>query len=194
MSEISVRLASVDDVPALTQLIAASVQQLQAEDYSEPQRLGALGSVFGVDPILIQDQTYFVAVRGSQICGCGGWSRRATPFGTDHSPARDDRMLDPRQDPARIRALFVHPACARMGVGSAILRACEDAAKTAGFQWAELTATLTGIKLFRVHGFEPAGELRIPLKNGETLPVVRMTKALTAATVRKRWPKLRQRP
>jgi N-acetylglutamate synthase-like GNAT family acetyltransferase len=175
---ISVRLATTADVPALTELIAASVERLQAGDYSEPQRLGAIGSVFGVDPVLIQDQTYFVAVRNSEICGCGGWSRRATPFGTDHSPARDDRMLDPRQDAARIRALFVHPTCARIGVGSAVLKACETAAQAAGFQRAELTATLTGVKLFRVHGFVPAEELQIPLKNGETLPVLRMTKAL----------------
>ncbi len=173
-----VRLAGLEDVPALTQLIAASVEQLQAEDYSQAQRLGALGSVFGVDPILIEDQTYFVAMRGSQVCGCGGWSRRATPFGTDHSPARDDRMLDPRQDAARIRALFVDPACARMGVGTAILQACEAAASAAGFQRAELTATLTGVKLFRVHGFDPAEQLQIPLRNGELLPVVRMTKVL----------------
>ena len=175
---ISVRLATKADVPALTDLIAASVEQLQAGDYSELQRRGAIGSVFGVDPILIEDQTYFLAVRDSEICGCGGWSRRATPFGTDHSPARDDSMLDPRQHAARIRALFVHPAYARMGVGSAILKACEAAAKLAGFQRAELTATLTGVKLFRVHGFVPAEELQIALKNGEMLPVVRMTKAL----------------
>jgi N-acetylglutamate synthase-like GNAT family acetyltransferase len=177
-ADLSVRLATAGDVPALTALIAASVERLQAEDYSELQRRGAVGSVFGVDPILIEDQTYFVAVRDSTLCGCGGWSRRATPFGTDDSPARDDTMLDPRQDAARIRALFVHPACARMGVGSAILRACESAARAAGFQRAELTATLTGVKLFRVHGFVPAGELQIPLKNGALLPVMRMTKAL----------------
>jgi GNAT superfamily N-acetyltransferase len=177
-TEILVRLATAADVPMLTRLIAASVEQLQAGDYSEPQRRGAIGSVFGVDPILIQDRTYFAAVRDAAICGCGGWSRRATPFGTDNSPARDDSMLDPRVDAARIRALFVHPSHARMGVGSAILRACEAAAMEAGFQRVELTATLTGMKLFRVHGFEPAGELRIPLKNGEMLPVVRMTKAL----------------
>jgi N-acetylglutamate synthase-like GNAT family acetyltransferase len=176
--EISVRPATAADIPALTELIAASVEQLQAEDYGDSQRRAAIGTVFGVDPMLVQDRTYFVAVLDSQVCGCGGWSRRATPFGTDHSPARDDRMLDPEHDAARIRALFVHPGCARRGVGSAILRACEEAAKAAGFQRAELTATLTGVKLFRVHGFVPAEELRIPLKNGEVLPVMRMTKAL----------------
>jgi len=59
-----------------------------------------------------------------------------------------------------------------------ILQACESAAKEAGFLSAELTATLTGVKLFRVRGFVPAGEIRIPLANGELLPVVRMTKQL----------------
>jgi GNAT superfamily N-acetyltransferase len=113
-----------------------------------------------------------------RICACGGWSRRATPFGSDRSPARDDRLLDPEHEAARIRALFVHPDYARRGFGSAILSACEEAAYAAGFRRAELTATLTGLKLFRVHGYIAADEIRIPLGDGETLPVVRMTKEI----------------
>jgi GNAT superfamily N-acetyltransferase len=174
----AVRLATPKDVLTLEELINASVTQLQAEDYSESQRQAALGSVFGVDPMLIDDGTYFVAVSELQICACGGWSRRATPFGSDRSPARNDTVLDPQRDAARIRALFVHPARARQGLGTLILRACEAAAKAAGFRRAELTATLTGAKLFRIHGFVPAEEIRIPLSNGEFLPVLRMTKAL----------------
>ncbi|HEY2013523.1 MAG TPA: GNAT family N-acetyltransferase [Bryobacteraceae bacterium] len=173
-----VRLATVEDVPALRELITSSVNRLQAEDYSEAQRQGALGSVFGVDPMLIEDGTYFLVEWSSQICACGGWSRRATPFGSDRSPARDDRMLDPAKDAARIRALFVHPSFARKGLGTLILRACEDAARNAGFRRAELTATLTGTRLFRVHGFVPAEEIEIPLGNGAMLPVLRMTKQL----------------
>jgi len=173
-----VRLATADDVPTLQRLIIDSVHQLQAEDYTEGQRAGALGSVFGVDPVLIQDGTYFVVEVDSQLAACGGWSRRGTPFGSDRSPARDDRLLDPACDAARIRALFVHPGFARRGLGSLILHACESAAKEAGFHSAELTATLTGTKLFRVHGFQPAEEILIPLANGENLPVLRMTKQL----------------
>lgn len=174
----SVRLATAEEVPVLEALIVDSVNRLQADDYDEAQRQGALGSVFGVDPVLIEDGTYFVAVVGDRIAACGGWSRRATPFGSDRSPARDDTLLDPQRDAARIRALFVHPLFSRRGLGSLILRACESAAKEAGFRCAELTATLTGTKLFRVHGFVPAEEIRIPLENGELLPVVRMTKQL----------------
>jgi len=173
-----VRLATWDDVPALGELIAASVRELQAEDYSKGEREGALGSVFGVDPKLIEDGTYFVVLVDSQICACGGWSRRATPFGTDRSPARDDRVLDPERDAAKIRALFVHPSRARNGLGTLLLQACESAAREAGFQRAELTATLTGVKLFGARGYAPAEEIRVPLANGEVLPVRRMVKSL----------------
>jgi GNAT superfamily N-acetyltransferase len=175
---VEVRRATPDDVAALTDLIAASVDRLQAEDYSEAQRQAALGSIFGVDPVLIADGTYFVVELDGEICGCGGWSRRATPFGSDRSPARDDRLLDPARDAARIRALFVHPSRARLGIGSRLLKACEEAAKAAGFRTAELTATLTGVKLFGARGFMPVEELSISLANGGLLPVVRMAKEL----------------
>jgi GNAT superfamily N-acetyltransferase len=173
-----VRLATAEDVPVLRDLIIASVNHLQAQDYDEAQRQGALGSVFGVDPLLIADGTYFAAETEGRICACGGWSRRATPFGSDRSPARDDRVLDPARDAARIRALFVHPDFARRGLGSLILESCEAAARQAGFARAELTATLTGVKLFRERGFEAVEEISIELSNGGRLPVLRMEKAL----------------
>jgi N-acetylglutamate synthase-like GNAT family acetyltransferase len=171
-----VRPATLEDVPALERLIARSVHQLQKDDYSESQRQAALGFVFGVDSALIQDGSYFVAVAESQICACGGWSRRATPFGSDRSPVRDDTMLNPERDAAKIRALFVDPSHARRGLGTLILKACEAAAKAAGFRKAELTATLTGAKLFRVHGFVPSEEIQFALGNGEFLPLLRMQK------------------
>jgi GNAT superfamily N-acetyltransferase len=139
----AIRNATWADVPALHDIIGASVMRLQAEDYNEAQRIGGLGSIFGVDPVLIDDGAYFVAEWEGQIVACGGWSRRGTPFGSDRSPMRDA---------ARIRALFVHPDFARRGLRTAILGACERAAAEAGFKCLELTATLTGIKLFRVHG------------------------------------------
>lgn len=91
---------------------------------------------------------------------------------------RDDSLLDPQRDAAKIRALFVDPAWARRGLGTLILKACEAAAKAAGFRRAELTATLTGAKLFRVHGFVSCEEIELPLRNGELLPLVRMEKRL----------------
>jgi GNAT superfamily N-acetyltransferase len=177
---VSIRLATFDDIPALDALIAASVMALQPE-YTREQRLAALGSVFGVDRQLIADGTYFAAVSGGTIAGCGGWSRRRTPFGSDHSPAKDNARLDPAVDAAKIRAFFIHPGWARRGIGSRILRTCENAAAAAGFHRVELTSTLAGLPLYTARGFRPEEEFGVPLSNGDKLPVIRMTKALERA-------------
>ena len=144
-----VRQAVLADVPALEELIRASVRGLQAADYTREQREQALELVFGVDTQLIEDGTYFVAetmVDGNQaIAGCGGWSKRKTLYGSDHCAGREDALLNPDQDAAKIRAFFVHPDWARRGVGSRILEVCEAAAAAAGFRHLEMGATLTGV-------------------------------------------------
>src|SRR5438067_821433 len=116
--DLEVRPATDADIPALEQLIPASVRGLQASDYSAEQMEGAIGAVFGVDTALIRDGTYFVAETGSDVVACGGWSKRRTLFGSDHVSGKDDALLDPATEPARIRAFFVHPAWARRGIGS----------------------------------------------------------------------------
>jgi GNAT superfamily N-acetyltransferase len=183
-SPIHIRHAVPPDIPALRALIDASVRQLQAQDYTPAQIEGALESVFGVDSQLIADQTYFVAEAEATPpqsdplpVGCGGWSKRKTLYGSDHWTAREDALLDPRQDAAKIRAFFIHPAWARRGIGTLILETCEHAAKSAGFQRFEMGATLTGVKLFRARGYVALENLEVPLPNGEFLPVVHMSKA-----------------
>jgi N-acetylglutamate synthase-like GNAT family acetyltransferase len=171
-----IRRATADDIPALHALIDASVRVLQAGDYSAEQIDGALGTVFGVDTRLIADGTYFVAEAGTVLAGCGGWSKRKTLFGSDHGAGREDALLDPERDAARIRAFFVHPEWARRGIGSGILEACEEDAAQAGFRRFELGATITGERLYRARGYEPVEHLDAPLPNGAALPVIRMTK------------------
>ena len=174
---ISLRPATPDDIPAIEALITESVMGLQHE-YTQEQRLAALGSVFGVDRRRIGDGTYFVAEIDGAIVGCGGWSRRKTPFGGDHSPAKDDSFLEPAEGAAKIRAFFIHPGWTRRGIGSRILKTCESAAAAAGFTRVELTSTLAGIPLYSVHGFKAEEEFGVPLSNGDKLPVVRMVKDL----------------
>jgi GNAT superfamily N-acetyltransferase len=182
-AEVILRKAEFEDIPILEKLIPESVRALQAPDYSPEQREGALGTVFGVDRQLIRDGTYFVVEAGSQEAGsqivaCGGWSRRKTLFGSDHVPGKDDAWLDPSVEPARIRAFFVRAEWARRGIGSLLMRASEEAAVAEGFTSLELVATLTGVALYRAHGFQPVDQFEVPLPNGERLPVVRMTKEL----------------
>jgi N-acetylglutamate synthase-like GNAT family acetyltransferase len=172
------RLAMIDDVPALTALIAASVRVLQAPDYSESQREAALASVYGVDTQLIADQTYFVAEVDGTTVACGGWSKRKTLFGADHCAGREDSLLDPSTDAAKIRAFFVHPNWSRRGIGTKVLEACESAAQSAGFKKFEMGATLTGVALYKARGYAEVEQIAVPLGNGESLPIVRMEKRI----------------
>jgi GNAT superfamily N-acetyltransferase len=173
------RLATLDDVPALEELIAASVRILQAGDYTPRQLEAALGTVFGVDRQLIYDRAYFAIEEDGAITACGGWSRRRTLFGSDHVAGKNDALLDPSTEPARIRAFFVHPGHARRGLASRILEACEAAARDAGFRRLELAATLTGLPFYAVRGYHEVERIDVALANGETLPVVRMAKGLS---------------
>src|SRR5438309_2064282 len=134
----SLRVARMEDVPALEELIPLSVRSLQAAYYSTAQMEAALGPVFGVDRQIIADGTYFVAEDAGQIAGCGGWSKRRAVFGGDRARQGADEWIDPARDPARVRAFFVHPAWARRGIGRAILSACEAAILENGFHTAEL--------------------------------------------------------
>lgn len=182
--QFSIRTAVRADVSALEQLIEQSVRQLQRMDYTSDQIEGALGFAFGVDTQLLADRTYFVAepaTAAGLVVGCGGWSYRRTLFGSDHGPNRETALLDPASDSAKIRAIFVHPDWERRGLGTLILRHCEDAAREAGFHHLEMGSTLTGVPLYRRHGYIGREHISIPLPNGSSLPILRMTRDLEPA-------------
>jgi len=82
LSFVNIRAAKETETAVLEKLIRASVWDLQAHCYTESQRRWALGTVFGVDTQLINDQTYYVVEVGGQVAACGGWSYRSTLFGS----------------------------------------------------------------------------------------------------------------
>jgi N-acetylglutamate synthase-like GNAT family acetyltransferase len=174
---VSIRLARGDDIEVLEVLIPLSVRLLQAPFYSSAQIEASIGPVFGVDRQLISDGTYFVAEHSGQVVGCGGWSRRRAVFGGDRERAAEDAVLHPPDDPARIRAFFVHPDWARRGIGRSILAASESALRAAGFRDVVLVATLAGESLYASFGYSVAERYEAPLAGGLTLPVVRMVKS-----------------
>jgi N-acetylglutamate synthase-like GNAT family acetyltransferase len=178
------RRATLADIPQIRKLIDASVRGLQAQDYTPEQIEGALESVYGVDTQLVADGTYFVAeIPDSdriRIIACGGWSKRKTLYGGDQYAGREDSLLDPTRDAAKIRAFFVHPDFARRGLGSLILEACENAAIAAGFTSLEMGATLSGVPFYRARGYAEMENQEVPLANGHTLPIVKMAKTIEA--------------
>ncbi|HEY2359109.1 MAG TPA: GNAT family N-acetyltransferase [Phenylobacterium sp.] len=183
MAGLTSRLAGAADIPALAAVMAASIAELQ-RGFLTPAQIEASRMIMGLDRQLIADGTYFVVeAPGSEgsgrIAGCGGWSRRATLYGGDHSPGRDAALLDPAVDPARVRAMYTHPDFARRGVGRLILELCEAAARAEGFTRLELMATLSGRPLYESYGFRAIEDI-VDSRGGEPVPLVRMGKAIAA--------------
>src|SRR5246127_559572 len=175
----TLRLAAPADVPALRDLIARSARALSAGYYSSAQIDGALQGAFGVDAALIEDGTYFAVVTDSgEIAACGGWGRRRTLFGSSSRAERDEALLDPRTEAARIRAFFVDPAWARHGLARMLLERSESAARAAGFATMELMATLPGIPFYERCGYVRGAPLDYPVPGGVHLPMVAMHKRI----------------
>jgi GNAT superfamily N-acetyltransferase len=176
---LTLRLATDEDIEALRALMNAAIGQLQSR-YLSAEAVAASFSVMGLDSQLIADGTYFVVEAGERIGGCGGWSRRATLFGGDHSANRDAALLDPANDAARVRAMYTHPDFTRLGIGRMVLDACEAAAAREGFRSCELAATLAGEPLYRACGYREIERFG-PTIDGIEVPLIRMGKALTGA-------------
>lgn len=172
-----IRVATTDDLPAMRELMRRAIDELQ-RDFLSAAEVRASHAVMGLDTQLVADGTYFVATIEDDLAGCGGWSRRATLYGGDHSSdLREPRLLDPRSEAARVRAMYTDPGFTRRGVGRAILEASEAAARAAGFGAAELMATLSGEPLYRASGYAQI-ERTVASVDGIDVPLVRMRKLL----------------
>ena len=180
--EFASRLAVPEDVAALTSLMDQAIAELQRAFLDEAQ-IASSRAIMGIDTQLIDDGTYFVVESGADIAGCGGWSRRATFYGGNHSPGRDSQLLDPSVDPARVRAMYTNPAHARRGVGRLILSLCEAAAAAEGFTRLELMSTLSREPLYTAYGFRPLERLE-DSTGGVPVPLVRMEKPVEPSLLR----------
>lgn len=157
--------------------MALAINQLQ-EGFLSSAQIAASHAVMGLDTQLVTDRTYFVVEVAGEIAGCGGWSRRATLYGGDHSTElREPHILDPILDPARVRAMYTAPHYSRRGIGRMLLQASEDAARHEGFSAAELMATLSGEPLYIASGYRVLERTQSVIA-GISFPLIRMHKLL----------------
>jgi GNAT superfamily N-acetyltransferase len=170
------RIARLEDAPALAVVMDAAIAELQ-RGFLDPAQIASSRMIMGLDRQLLIDGTYFMVEAGDHIAGCGGWSRRATLYGGDHTPGRDAALLDPATEPARVRAMYTHPDFARRGVGRLILDLCEAAARAEGFKRVELMATLSGRALYSQCGYADIQAIE-DARGGAPVPLVRMGKAI----------------
>lgn len=171
------RIATEADIPALVALMDRSIEgPLSA--FLTPDQIAASRRLMGLDSQIIADRTYFIVEQDGVLAGCGGWSRRITEYGGDHTPGRVPAPLTPGVDAARIRAMYTAPEFVRRGIGRRILNLCEDAARAAGYDRAELVATLGGEPLYRAAGYGEIERFEDD-RGGAPVPLVRMGKRLT---------------
>ena len=142
----------------------------------------AARETMGVDLTLIDDQTYFLIETLHEgirtLVGCGGWGRRKTLYGGDHTAGRDDSFSDPTVDAARIRAMYTHPNWIRKGIGTLLLDLGEAAARDAGYKTIELGSTVPGEPLYLARGYREISRETHAAANDSQSVVIKMRKTL----------------
>jgi GNAT superfamily N-acetyltransferase len=186
---VTFRIATLADSAAIEEVMKASARDLSRGFYAEHAIPSVERFIATLDSTLVEDGTYFVgevfaaalsgaSERAARVAACGGWSRRDKLFTGVGEHAGGARLLDPAKDPARVRAMFVHPDFARRGLGRAILDLCEEAARAENFRRLELMATLPGEPLYAACGFTVIERVTITLPDGIQVGGARMEKTL----------------
>ena len=176
----TMRLATMGDRDAIDALMKASTAALFPAFYDAQQTASSVEHIAHVDPMLIDDGTYFVLETAGELVACGGWSRRDKLFSGEASQEGRARLLDPAAEPARVRAMFVRGDWTRRGLGTRILEACEDAARAEGFTELALMATLPGYRLYALFGFTETARGAITLPDDVLVECVSMTRPIGA--------------
>lgn len=174
-------MATPDDVPGIRELMRVAILE-NMKSFLDAAEIEAAKETMGVDWTLIGDGTYFV-IEAEQdgrtlMVGCGGWGKRKTLYGGDHTAGRDDSFSDPSVDAARIRAMYTHPGWIRRGIGSLLLDLGETAARDAGFQTIELGSTIPGEPFYLARGYTEVSRETHLGANGSENVVIKMVKQL----------------
>ncbi|PCJ24038.1 MAG: GNAT family N-acetyltransferase [SAR86 cluster bacterium] len=179
--ELTHRIAEAKDTPAIVKLMQGSIAE-NMKSFLSAAEIQAAKETMGVDRTLIEDGTYFVIETVHEgktvMVGCGGWGKRRTLYGGDHTVGRDDSLSDPASDAARIRAMYTHPHWIRKGIGSLLLDLGEQAARESGFNKIELGSTVAGESLYLARGYHEVSRVVHTAANGSDNLVIKMVKDL----------------
>ncbi len=181
MERFTHRIATANDKASIIELMRISIAE-NMKAFLSAAEIESAQETMGVDQTLIDDGTYFLIETMFQgesvLVGCGGWGKRKTLYGGDHTAGRDDSLSDPTTDPARIRAMYTHPEWTRRGIGTLLLDLGEEAARDAGFKTIELGSTVPGEPLYLARGYKPVERRTQIGANGAENVIIKMVKGL----------------
>lgn len=180
-SSFTYRIAQQNDIPSIIALMQLSIEE-NMKAFLSKEEIEAAKETMGVDQTLIDDGTYFLIEAEQEgetvLVGCGGWGKRRTLYGGNHTKGRDDSLSDPNTEAARIRAMYTHPQWTRRGIGGLLIELGEQAARDAGFSKMELGSTVAGEALYLAKGYKEVSRENHIGENGSDNLVIKMEKAL----------------
>ncbi|ABS24327.1 GNAT family N-acetyltransferase [Anaeromyxobacter sp. Fw109-5] len=150
------RAGDVADAPALARVMRAAIrgQGAAAYGHSEVRAWSSLPALYHRWAMTAGGERYVVAERDGAIVG--------------YAARRD----------AELTAVFVLPRAAGAGVGTALVRHVERAARRAGVARLRVVAALGAVPFYARLGFGRRGAARVPLPGETSLAAVRMEKRL----------------
>lgn len=160
--QLTVRIATMDDMAAVDALLARSYPKLLKADYPPSVLVTALPLISRANPALLSSGSYYVAIaKAGQVVGAGGWTPDLRHQGLGH-----------------IRHVVSDDRCLRMGIGRALIDHTLRCATQAGLTMLECWSTLTAVPFYQTLGFTVVGPMDVPLRPGISFPSMRMTRAL----------------
>ncbi|KIW21461.1 hypothetical protein PV08_02041 [Exophiala spinifera] len=188
LSSFRLRPATAADRPALDALFTSAITQLCRNDYS-PLQVSTMVSqaTAGRYDLLISKSTYYVvhpADDPSHLVASGGWWPQRTIYTDEGSETAQYEKFDPRETPAWIRGIYVHPDYVRRGLGFRIVQECEAAAsRFMPFTTYMLGSTVNAIPLYKACGYRVIEEHDVSVTDGEMMKIAMMEKTKGATTV-----------
>ncbi len=160
-ARLRVRRARLDDAAALSRVQRASVRGLARGAYTDRQiaQWTRLGPLYYRWALGVGGEIAFLAERDGRVVGFAALVARP---------------------PAEVTAVFVRPAAAGGGVGSALLARVEAEARRRGIGRLVVKASLNGAPFYRARGYVRPRPIRVPLPDGAALDALLLTKALTS--------------
>lgn len=161
--QFTIRVATLSDGAAATEVIAASYGNLLIADYDPALLDRALPIMSKANPALLSSGKYYVAeTSAGQIVACGGWTFER-PGTTGVLPGT-----------AHVRHFATDPRWTGRGIARMILSRCIRDAEARGVQEMEAYSTLTAVDFYRALGFFDIGPIEVTLAPGVIFPSIHM--------------------